>query len=172
MEIALVVATDLDGVIGRENRLPWHLPRDLSRFKAITMGKPMIMGRRTWDSIGRALPGRRSIVLTRRHDFVAPGAEIAHTADEALALAAPAAEVMVIGGADVFRAFLPRADRLYWTQIQARIEGDVRFPGIDAATWREVAREDHPSDARNPYPTRDLILERVRPQQVWHPSRG
>jgi dihydrofolate reductase len=161
MRIALVVATDLDGVIGRVNRLPWHLPADLARFKTLTMGKPMIMGRKTWESIGRPLPGRRSIVLTRQRDFAPAGAVVARTPEEALALAAPADEVMVIGGAEVFRAFLPRAHRLYWTEVLAHVGGDVRFTALDPAAWREIERQDHPADARNAFPTRFRILERV-----------
>jgi dihydrofolate reductase len=161
LRISLVVATDLDGVIGRDNRLPWHLPADLARFKSITMGKPMIMGRRTWESIGRPLPGRRSIVLTRRRDFEARGASVAHTPDEALAFAAPADEVMVVGGADVFSAFLPRADRIYWTEVLARVDGDVRFPQLDFSDWREIECQEHVADDRNAFPTRFRILERV-----------
>lgn len=160
MRVSIVVATDLDGAIGRENRLPWHLPEDLKRFKAVTMGKPMIMGRKTWQSIGRALPGRRSIVLTQQAAFQAPGAEVAHTPEEALALAAPAEEVMVVGGAEVYRLFLPRADRLYWTEVQAHIGGDARFPPIDRAAWRELAGVDHPADAKNPHAMRFHVLER------------
>jgi dihydrofolate reductase len=161
LRISLVVATDLNGVIGRDNRLPWHLPADLARFKSITMGKPMIMGRRTWESIGRPLPGRRSIVLTRRRDFEAEGASVAHTLEEALALAAPADEVMVVGGADVFGAFLARADRIYWTEVLTRVDGDVRFPALDLAAWREIERHEHAADDRNAFPTRFRILERV-----------
>lgn len=160
MRVSIVVATDLDGTIGRENRLPWHLPADLKRFKALTLGKPLIMGRKTWQSIGRPLPGRRSIVLTQQAAFQAPGAEVAHTANEALALAAPADEVMVVGGAEVYRLFLPLAGRLYWTEVQAHVAGDTRFPPPDPAVWREVAGEDHPADAQHPYAMRFRILER------------
>ena len=160
MRVSIVVATDLDGVIGRENQLPWHLPADLKRFKAVTMGKPMIMGRKTWDSIGRSLPGRRSIVLTQQQGFKAEGAEVAHTVDEALALAAPAEEVMVIGGAEVYRLFLPRAVRLYWTEVQAHVGGDTRFPPLDRAEWNEVVGVDHPADPQNEYGMRFHILER------------
>jgi dihydrofolate reductase len=161
LRISLVVATDLDGVIGRDNRLPWHLPADLARFKSITMGKPMIMGRRTWESIGRPLPGRRSIVLTRRRDLEAEGAAVAHTPEQALALAAPADEVMVVGGADVFGAFLSRADRIYWTEVLTRVDGDVRFPSLDLTEWHEIERQEHAADDRNAFPTRFRILDRV-----------
>lgn len=161
MRVSIVVATDLDGVIGRENRLPWHLPADLQRFKAVTMGKPMIMGRKTWDSIGRALPGRRSIVLTRQPGFKAPGAEVARSVDDALALAGPAEEVMVIGGAEVYRLFLPRASRLYWTEVQAHVEGEARFSLPDRAAWREVAAADQPADAQNAHAMRFHVWERA-----------
>lgn len=165
MRISLIVATDLDGTIGRDGRLPWHLPADLRHFKRITMGKPMIMGRKTWESIGRALPGRRSIVLTRRRAFGAPGALVAHTPEAALALAEQvleaADETLVIGGAEIFHLFLPRATRLYWTQVLAQVPGDARFPGIDPAAWREVSREEHAADEKNAYAVRFLVLERA-----------
>jgi len=161
MRVSIIVATDLDGVIGRDSRLPWHLPADLKRFKAVTMGKPMIMGRKTWDSIGRSLPGRRSIVLTHQRGFKAAGAEVAHTPDEALALAAPAEEAMVIGGAEVYRLFLARTGRLYWTEVQARVGGETRFPPIDRAEWHEVVGVDHPADAENEHAMRFQILERT-----------
>lgn len=151
MQLALIVATDLDGVIGRDNQLPWHLPADLQRFKRLTMGKPMIMGRKTYESIGKPLPGRTSVVLTGQQGFVAPGCLVAHTPEEALEIAglalaasqaehgvAPAGtrpeaapdEVMVIGGAAVFRAFLPLATRLYWTQVQAHVPGILACPSL------------------------------------------
>ena len=184
MRLALIVATDLDGVIGRENQLPWHLPADLQRFKRLTMGKPMIMGRKTYESIGKPLPGRTSVVLTGQPGFVAPGCLVAHTPEEALdlaslALAASQAEhgvtppgagarpeaapdeVMVIGGAAVFRAFLPLATRLYWTQVQAHVPGDARLPEFVGAGWREVERALHPADAKNAFPLCFLVLERV-----------
>jgi dihydrofolate reductase len=172
MRISIVVATDLDGVIGRDNGLPWHLPADLRHFKRLTMGKPMIMGRRTWDSIGRALPGRASIVLTRRAGFAAPGCVVARGTEEALARAAEAAadlatdEVVVIGGAQVFREFLPRADRVYWTQVQAHVGGETRIPRFDPLTWLEIDRTDLPAGADNEFPLRFLTLERR------HPRRG
>jgi dihydrofolate reductase len=164
MQITLVVATDLDGVIGRDNSLPWHLPADLRHFKAVTMGKPMILGRKTWESIGGALPGRTSIVLTRQRDWQAPGALVAHTPEAALALAAaeagPAGEVMVIGGEAVFGAFLPLASRIHWTQVQAHVGGDTRIEPFDPGVWRETARRLHVADAKNPYALVFRVLER------------
>lgn len=170
MRISIVVATDLEGVIGRDNDLPWHLPADLKHFKRVTMGKPMIMGRRTYESIGRALPGRTSIVLTRRTDFAAPGCVVARTADEALQRAAEAAgelatdEIVVIGGAEVFREFLPRADRVYWTQVQARVGGDTRIPRFDPITWLEIERTELRAGPENEFPLRFLTLDRRRPR--------
>jgi len=179
MRISIIVATDLDGVIGRENRLPWHLPADLAHFKRLTMGKPMIMGRRTFESIGRALPGRTSIVLTRAPGFAAAGCERARSVDEALALAEQAAarhaagmspavaeaasEIMVIGGAQVFRELLPRAARIYWTEVQAHLGGDTYFPPLDREAWREIDLHELPAGPGTPYPLRFRTLERRGP---------
>jgi dihydrofolate reductase len=169
VRISIVVATDLEGVIGRGNDLPWHLPADLRHFKRLTMGKPMIMGRRTYESIGRPLPGRTSIVLTRRADFAAPGCVVARTADEALRSGFDAAaelatdEIIVIGGAEIFREFLPRADRVYWTQVQARVGGDTRIPRFDPMTWLEIERTDLPAGPDNEFPLRFLTLDRRHP---------
>lgn len=151
MEIVLVAALDRDGVIGRDGGLPWHLPADLGRFKAATLGKPVIMGRKTCDSLPKPLPGRRNIVLTRQPGFSRPGFETARDADEALALAASAPEVMVIGGAEVYALFLPRARRMLLTEVQAGVGGDTRFPPFDASEWVETARELRPADERNAY---------------------
>jgi dihydrofolate reductase len=161
MRVSFIVAADRGGVIGRAGTLPWRLPADLRHFKETTMGKPMIMGRRTWESIGRALPGRRSIVLTRRAGFEAPGAAVVSTPDEALALAEPADEVMVIGGEAVYRALLGRCDRIYLTRVEGEVEGDTHFPQLEPAEWREVAREERPPDAANPYPLSFLVLDRA-----------
>lgn len=149
-------------VIGRDNALPWKLPADMKRVRALTMGKPLIMGRRTYESIGRPLEGRTSIVLTRDPGFGPAGVLVARDADEALALAGDAAEAIVFGGAEVFRQFLPRADRLYITEIDADIPGDRAFPAIDEREWREVEREEFAADERNPHPYRFLTLDRRR----------
>ena len=135
-----------NGVIGRDGKLPWHLPADLKRFKAQTMGKPMIMGRKTFASFPAPLPGRRHIVLTRDRAWSAEGAEVAHSPEEALAMAA-APEVAVIGGAEVFALF--RADRVELTEVHAAPEGDAIVPAF-GSEWRETAREDHPSEAGRP----------------------
>ncbi len=144
--ITLVLARAENGVIGREGKLPWHLPADLKRFKTLTMGKPMIMGRKTFESFPNPLPGRRHIVLTRDAGWRADGAEVAHSVEQALALAGD--DASVIGGAEVFELFLPLADRIELTDVHAAPEGDVVVPPFTG--WREVAREDHPADGARP----------------------
>src|SRR3984957_12154355 len=128
--ISLIVARDLNGVIGRDNALPWRLPADLRRFKTLTMGKPMLMGRRTFDSIGRALPGRVNLVLTRDRAWQALGTVAVHSLDEAFEKTQGAAELMVIGVADIFKLVLPLAERVYLTDVQATLSGDTRFPDL------------------------------------------
>ncbi len=145
--IVFVLARADNGVIGRDGKLPWHLPADLKRFKALTMGKPMVMGRKTFDSFPALLPGRRHIVLTRDRDWSADGAEVAHSPDEALALAGEG-EVAVIGGAEVFALFLPRADRVELTEVHARPEGEAVVPPFEG--WREMAREEHAAQGGRP----------------------
>ncbi|MBB3911914.1 dihydrofolate reductase [Sphingomonas desiccabilis] len=136
-----------NGVIGRDGQLPWHLPADLKRFKAGTMGKPMVMGRKTFESFPSPLPGRRHIVLTRDRDWSAAGAEVAHDPEAALALAG-GGEVAVIGGAEVFALFLPQADRIELTEVHAAPEGDAVVPAFEG--WREVAREEFPAEGERP----------------------
>jgi dihydrofolate reductase len=137
---SLVAALARNRVIGIGNRLPWRLPEDLERFKALTMGAPVIMGRRTHESIGRPLPGRRNIVVTRQRGASWAGCVVAHSLDEALAAAAAAAEAFVIGGAELYAQALPRAGRLYLTLIDAEYPGDAWFPELDPAGWREIER--------------------------------
>lgn len=149
-ELVLVYARAANGVIGREGRLPWHLPADLRRFKALTMGKPMIMGRKTFESFPSPLPGRRHIVLTRDVAWQAEGAEVAHSVDEALARAG-SGEIAVIGGAEICALLLGKASRVELTEIHADYEGDTAIPPL-GPEWREVAREEHPAqDARPAY---------------------
>jgi len=151
--LSIIVAMDEAGVIGRGGGLPWHLPDDLRRFKATTMGHVLIMGRRTLDSIGRALPGRRSIVLTRNPAFRPPtGVEVAPDLDAALALAADASRAFVIGGASVYRDALPRTQELLVTRVHARVEGDVRFPDVEWDAWTLTDEEFHLADARHAFP--------------------
>lgn len=159
--IALIVAVAENDVIGRSGQLPWHLPDDLKRFKALTMGKPMLMGRRTFESIGRPLPGRASLVLTRAADWVAPdGVTVVHSLEEALERTRGAPELAVIGGAEVFRLALPRALRVDLTRVHARVDGDTFFPPLDPREWREVERIEHPADARHAWAMTFSVLER------------
>ena len=140
-EIVFYLARARNGVIGRDGQLPWRLPADLRRFKTMTLGKPMIMGRKTFEGFPSPLPGRRHIVLTRDRDWSAEGAEVAHSAADALAMAGDVAEVAVIGGAEVFALFLARADRIELTEVHDAPGGDAVVPAFDG--WREAAREDH-----------------------------
>jgi dihydrofolate reductase len=144
--ISFHLARATNGVIGRDGRLPWHLPADLKRFKAQTLGRPMIMGRKTFESFPAPLPGRRHIVLTRDPSWSAAGAEVAHSVAEALALAAD--DAAVIGGAEVFALLLDRADRIELTEIHAEPEGDAIVPPFTG--WRETGREDHPAEGDRP----------------------
>jgi len=147
--ITLIVAVSDNDVIGRDNALPWHLPEDLKRFKRLTMGKPMIMGRRTFESIGKPLPGRRNIVVTRDANYRREGVEVVHGADEAVAATADAAEIMVIGGSELFRLFLPRAGRVHLTRVHAHVEGDVKWQGLDNGTWEVIESTRHEADERH-----------------------
>ncbi|ACB26492.1 dihydrofolate reductase [Methylobacterium sp. PvP062] len=158
--VSLVAAVARNGVIGRDNGLAWHLSSDLKRFKALTMGKPMLMGRRTWDSIGRPLPGRRTLVLTRDTGFRAEGVETVHDWDSALAAAG--AELMVVGGAEIYALALPHADRLHLTEVEAEPAGDVRFPAFDRARFRETFREAHPAGPRDEHAFAFVDWERAR----------
>ncbi len=145
--IAFVVAVARNGIIGRRGDLPWRISSDLKRFKQITLGKPVIMGRKTWESLPRRpLVGRLNIVITRHHGYRAEGAVVVASIDEAIARAreAETEEICVIGGSDIFRQFLPMADRLYLTEVDLEPEGDVFFPPLDPAQWRETSRETHP----------------------------
>ena len=159
--VTLVVAATDAGVIGRDNAMPWHLPADLAHFKEVTMAKPIVMGRRTYESIGRALPGRLNVVVTRDLRWSAPGVVVAHSFDEALAACGDAPEAMVIGGAQLYAAALPRATRVHLTRIHAALDGDTFFPTLPPAEWREVAREARAPDARNAHAMSFITLERT-----------
>lgn len=140
-KLALIAAIGSNGVIGIENRLPWRLPEDLKRFKALTLGKPILMGRKTWDSLGRPLPGRRNLVITRQPGWQADGAEGFASLQDALAAVVGSEMVFVIGGGEIYTQALPVADVLYLTEVEAAPEGDAHFPVFDQAQWREVERE-------------------------------
>ncbi len=147
--ISLIVAASTNNVIGADGDLPWKLRDDLKRFKRLTMGKPIVMGRRTWESLGRPLPGRQNIVLTRQTDFVADGCEVVASPAAALSVAGKAPEIMIIGGSQVYELFLPKALRLYLTRVQAVVDGDAFFPDFDEDAWHLVDSEAHPADANN-----------------------
>jgi dihydrofolate reductase len=157
-------------VIGRNNKLPWHLPNDLKYFKRLTTGKPVIMGRKTFDSIGKPLPNRSNIVITRDTSFQADGVKVTHTIDDALALAEAQClvsgndEVIVMGGAEIYRLGLPKAHRLYITFVHAEVPGDAYFPEFDLTAFSEVSREDFAADGPNPYDYSFCVFDRNRTQ--------
>ena len=158
--ITLIVARAQNGVIGRDGKLPWHIPADLKRFKVLTMGSVMVMGRRTFDSLPGLLPGRRHVVLTRDRNWSAEGAEVVHDVDAALRLAG-GERVSVIGGAEIFELFLPIADRLELTEVLADVPGDTTMPDPrESGGWREVSREDHAAEDGRPA-FRFVTLERA-----------
>lgn len=151
-----------DRVIGKDNGLPWHLPADLKRFKAITMGHPIIMGRKTYESIGKPLPGRNNIVVTRNPDFAAAGCTVVSSIDRALDAATGYDEAFCIGGAELFKEILPRADKVYLTLIDETFSGDVFFPELVEDEWIEVASEYHVPDEKNKFAYRYVVLTRKR----------
>jgi dihydrofolate reductase len=158
--VSLIVAMARNGVIGRDNALPWHLSEDLRRFKAATLGKPILMGRKTFESIGHALPGRTNLVLTRDRAWSAPGAVVVHSVEAALVAAGDAAELVVIGGAEIYRLVMPFARRIYLTHVQADVPGDTYFPDFDPTQWVDVACDERAADEQNAYPVTFLTLER------------
>jgi dihydrofolate reductase len=158
--ITLIVAAADNGTIGRDNRLPWHLPDDLKRFKQLTLGKPMVMGRKTFESIGKPLPGRQNIVVTRDANYRRDGVTVVHDVDAAVRAAGDATEIMVIGGAELFRLFLPRAGRVHLTRVHGDVAGDIRWPDLDTHIWRVVASEAHPADERHAWPMTFEVWEK------------
>jgi dihydrofolate reductase len=160
MIISLIAAMGEGRVIGIENRLPWRLPADMKHFRALTMGKPVLMGRKTFDSIGKPLPGRSNIVVSQDPEFCPEGVTVARSIAEALLSGAEAEEIMVIGGASFYAQLLPRAQRLYITEIHHDFAGDAFFPAWNPGEWREIAREDHSADSDNRYPYSFVTLVR------------
>ena len=166
VRLSVIVAAAENGVIGSNNALPWHLPDDLRYFKRVTMGKPLVMGRRTFESIGRPLPGRTNIVISRNPHFRADGVRVAASLDAALRLARSVAqadgvdELLVIGGAQIYAEAIPRADRLYLTRVHAAVDGDAFLPPIDWRDWQETGRERHRGSATNPYDYSFVVYER------------
>jgi dihydrofolate reductase len=163
-EITLIAAVAENGVIGAEGGMPWQLPADLARFKRLTMSKPVLMGRLTWDAIGKALPGRLNLVMTRNAGWRGPGAMRVASLAEAIRLARDmeARELMVIGGAEIYRQALPQAARIHLTRIHAEPWGDTLFPDLDPGEWKETAREEHPADERHAWDMTFVTLERIR----------
>jgi len=161
MRINIIVARSANGVIGRDGDLPWRLSADLQRFKAVTMGHPLIMGRKTHASIGRPLPGRRNIVVSRQADYRAAGCTVVDSFDAAVAAAQPAEEIMVIGGASLYTEALDSATRLYVTEVHTDITGDTFFPGLDPEQWTEVSRERYPGGNNNDHDYSFVVLDRV-----------
>ncbi|MGB0545380.1 MAG: type 3 dihydrofolate reductase [Candidatus Pseudothioglobus sp.] len=162
MRLSIVVAMDDNRLIGSKNQLPWHLPADLAYFKKLTTGKSILMGRKTYDSIGRPLPNRRNIVITRNANISIPGCEVVSSIDHALELTKDDREVMVIGGASLCEQLLPKINRLYITKIDGEFEGDVFFPKYDDFDWLEVSCESHPKDNSNAYSYKFIVLDRVQ----------
>ncbi len=161
--ISLIWAMTRTGVIGKNNTLPWRLPADLQQFRRLTTGHHIIMGRRNYEDIGKPLPGRTSIVVTRQQAYTAPGCVVVHTMEQALKAAEQDTEIFIIGGADIYRQTLPIAQRLYVTEIDADIAGDVYFPNFDRSAWYEVSRVGHAPDAHNPHSYSFILLERHEP---------
>ncbi len=164
--LSMIVATAENNVIGKDNSMPWHLPADLAYFKKVTLGKPIIMGRKTYESIGRPLPGRRNIVISRDENYSADGVDTVTSVEQALALVDGSsggdavAEIMVIGGGAIYQHCLPNADRLYVTHIKATIDGDTKFPNYDDGCWRKTASELRASDDKNAYELDFCVYQR------------
>jgi len=167
MSLALIVAASENNVIGKNNQLPWYLPGDLKYFKAITMAKPVIMGRKTFESIGKPLPGRDNIVITRNADYQADGIKVVTSLEEAIELAESITlinsgeEIMIIGGAQIYKQALAMADRVYLTRVHRHVEGDAFFPELETDQWQEVAREDIAAEEPNPFDFSYLVLDKV-----------
>ena len=157
----MIAAMAKDRVIGKDNDMPWHMPADLAHFKKVTMGKPVIMGRKTFESIGRPLPGRKNIVITRNDAWQAEGVEVTTSPDLALQLVADADEVMIIGGGNIYQQFLPKAKSLHLTFIDLLVEGDTKFPDwTSVGNWTEVDSESHDADEKNAHSYQFVTLEK------------
>ncbi|MBQ0754499.1 MAG: dihydrofolate reductase [Gammaproteobacteria bacterium] len=167
MNVSLIVAKAANGCIGRDNKLPWYLPNDLKYFKQTTFGKPIIMGRKTWESLKGPLPGRANIVITRQENYQAVGAKVVATLDEAIVLAESIAlidgveEVVIIGGAEIYTHALPRVTTMYVTEVHAEVQGDAFFPDVDLRQWRESRREDFTAEPPNQYDYSFIAYDRV-----------
>lgn len=168
MKLSMIVATAQNRVIGRDNALPWYLPNDLKYFKQTTLGKPVIMGRKTYESIGKPLPGRTNIVITRQTDYQPEGVKVVHSVAEARDLAESVClidgqeEAMIMGGAEIYTLALSDADRLYLTEVHADVEGDAYFPEYDKTEWQEISREDFSAEGPNPYNYSFVVYDKKR----------
>ena len=168
MKLSMIVATAQNRVIGRDNALPWYLPNDLKYFKQTTLGKPVIMGRKTYESIGKPLPGRTNIVITRQTDYLPEGVKVVHSVAEARDLAESVClidgqeEAMIMGGAEIYTLALPDADRLYLTEVHADVDGDAYFPEYDKTEWQQISREDFSAEGPNPYNYSFVVYDKKR----------
>jgi dihydrofolate reductase len=160
--LSLIVAMSRNRTIGAHGKIPWHLPGELKLFKELTMGHHIIMGRKTWESIGRLLPGRTTVIVTRQRGYGVPGAIVAHSLREAIAACRGDKEIFVIGGAEIFQEALPLADRVYLTTVEADVPGDTFMPEFDGSAWRETSSRSFPADERNRYPYTLAVHERAR----------
>ena len=161
MKISIIVAMDRNGVIGKDGSLPWYLSSDLKHFKKITMGKPIVMGRKTHESIGRPLPGRENVVITSDKEYQAPGCTVLNSIECVFAKFRHIDEIMIMGGADLYKQLLAGADRIYLTEVHADLEGDTYFPEFDRESWEEIERYDFRADEKNEYNYSFVILERA-----------
>lgn len=161
MKLAIIVAMDKQNLIGKNNDLPWKLSADLQYFRKVTMGKPLIMGRNTHESIGRPLPGRKNIIVSTNKDYQAEGCFVVQSLEQAFIACEDAEEAMVMGGASLYEQLLPQADKLYLTHVNAELEGDTWFPKWEKSHWQEISREDHPADEKNQYPYSFVVYERI-----------
>ena len=159
--ISIIVAKSSNNVIGNEGNLPWHIPEDLKNFKSLTMGKPMIMGRSTFESIGKALPGRKNIVMTRDKKYQANDISVAHTLQEALIMCDEAREIMIIGGGEIYKLFFGMVNRIYLTNVEKHIDGDVFFPDIDLSKWKMIRKEEYPLNTERKIGFNLEVLERI-----------
>lgn len=162
MRISIITAMDNNRLIGKENGLPWKIPADLQFFKKVTMSKPIVMGRKTFESIGRPLPGRKNIIITRDNDYTADGCEVVYSIDQAVSLAGHVDEVMVIGGANIYQQFITQADRLYLTIVHGEFSGDAWFPEIDFSQWQLAEKEDHKADEKNESDYSFEVYDRIK----------
>lgn len=166
IRLSMMVAKASNNVIGRNNKLPWYLPNDLKYFKQVTFGKPVIMGRKTWESLKGPLPGRTNIVITRQPDYQAEGAKVVSTVDDAITMAENVAfiegqeEAVIMGGAEIYALALAQAERLYLTEVHADVDGDTFFPEYDTSEWQEIAREDFSAEGPNPYDYSFVVYQR------------